>query len=371
VNPTQLRRLASILTLTLLGVSTAVAQLPPPTPPPAKPLVVVPPGLGVIEFEETLFDFGDIWDHEKVTHNYAFTNTGTETLNITEVRSTCGCTVPELTKKLYEPGESGIITVIFDPENRGGNQRKTIHVTTNSKTTPRVGLTFHAVVSKVLDIQPTIANLGRVFKNEEKGMKISILGSIPGFMAVPAKVQPKDAEMFIIEHVETLDVEVDGKMVPKSTLRISIKPGLPVGRHSVDLLIKTNDERRPEVSLRTTVTIVGDLQARPPRFALGRLDPGSEFEATLTLVNRVADPFKITKIEPSPDLKDIQITHKPAIEGQSDAYIITVRGIAPADQARILGQIIIYTDLESEARMELPIYGFVSGTTPSRSKSGG
>lgn len=368
MNPTHLRRLASVLTLTLLGVSTAVAQLPPP---PAQPAVVVPRGLGVIEFEETLFDFGDIWDHEKVTHKYAFTNTGTETLRITDLKSTCGCTVPELTKKLYEPGESGIITVIFNPENRGGNQRKTINVTTNSKTTPRVGLTFHAVVSKVLDIQPTIANLGRVFKNEEKGMKISILGSIPGFKAVPAEKQPKDAEFFVIEHIETSDVEVDGKMVPKSTLRVSIKPGLPVGRHSVDLLITTNDSRRPEVSLRTTVTIIGDLQARPPRFALGRLDPGSEFEATLTLVNRVANPFKITKIETGPDLEGIQITHKPATEGQADAYIITVRGIAPTDQARILGKIIIHTDLDSESRLELPIYGFVSGTTTTRSKTGG
>jgi len=192
---------------------------------------------------------------------------------------------------------------------------------------------------------------------------------MPGFKATPAEKQPAGSEMFVLEHVETGDVEIDGKMTPRTTLRVSINPGLPVGRHSGDLLVTTNDPRRPEVTLRATITIVGDLQARPPRFALGRLNPGAEFEATLVLVNRVADPFKITGIETGPDLKNIQITHKPVSEGQEDAYEITVRGIAPADQTRILGQIIVTTDLEAEKTMELPIYGFVSGVTPKAPKA--
>ena len=360
MNTMSLSRLTSILALLLVGVSTAVAQLPPP---PAEP-IIVPRGLGEIRFIETLHEFGDIWDHEKVTHEFGFVNVGSETLNITDVRSTCGCTVPELAKKNYQPGESGVITVIFDPKNRGGAQRKTINVTTDSRKTPNVGLTIVSNVTKVLDIQPSIANMGRVFKNEDKGIKVSILGSMPGFKATPAEKQPAGSEMFVLEHVETGDVEIDGKMTPRTTLRVSINPGLPVGRHSGDLLVTTNDPRRPEVTLRATITIVGDLQARPPRFALGRLNPGAEFEATLVLVNRVADPFKITGIETGPDLKNIQITHKPVSEGQEDAYEITVRGIAPADQTRILGQIIVTTDLEAEKTMELPIYGFVSGVTP-------
>lgn len=366
MNASSLSRLTSIFTLLLVGIGTAVAQLPPP---PAEP-IIVPRGLGEIQFVETLHAFGDIWDHEKVSHEFAFTNAGSETLTITDVRSTCGCTVPELTKKNYEPGESGIITVIFDPKNRGGNQHKTINVTTDSRKTPRVGLTITSNVAKVLDIQPTIANLGRVFKNEEKGMKVSILGSIPGFKATPAKKQPEGSEIFTIEHVETGDVDVDGKMTPRSTLRVSVKPGLPVGRHSADLLIQTTDSRRPEVTLRATITIVGDLQARPPRFALGRLTAGGEYEATVTLVNRIAEPFKITGIETGPDLEGVEVTYKPTTEGQADAYEITVRGVAPADQTRILGQIIVSTDLKAETTMELPIYGFVSGVTPTTPAAG-
>ncbi len=362
-----LSRLTSILTMMILGVTSAVAQLPPP---PAEP-VVVPRGLGEIKFESTMHDFGQIWDHEKVTRLYTFTNVGTETLTITDVRSTCGCTVPELDKKQYEPGESGKITVIFNPENRVGNQRKTINVTTDSRATPLVGLSFTAEVQKVLDIQPRLVNLGRVFKGEEKGMKINILGTIPGFKAVPAEKQPEDAQgLFFMEHVETGDVEVEGEPTPRSTLRVWIPTDLPVGRHSADLLIKTTDERRPEVTVRATVTIVGDLQARPPRFALGRLEPGKTFESTVTLVNRVADPFTITSIEQGPGLEDIKVDIKPAVEGQKDAYEIHISGVAPADQTRILGQLIVHTDLKGEETMELPVYGFVAANAAASATPG-
>lgn len=355
-----LSRLTSLLALLFVGVGTAAAQLPPP---PAEP-IAVPRGLGEIQFQKNLHDFGDIWDHEKAEHKFVFTNVGTETLVITDVRSTCGCTVPELVKKDYEPGESGEITVIFNPENRANRQRKTINVTTDSRATPRAALTITANVTKVLEVQPKIANLGRTFKGEEKGMKIHILGKIDGFKAVPAEKQSEDCDrMFLLEFVEADTVEIDGETTPRSTLRVSLKPGLPVGRHSADLLIKSNDKRREDVVIRATVTVVGDLQARPPRFALGRVKPEAEFEASLTLINRVAEPFNIVKIETSPELEGVEVQFVPVVEGQKDAYTITAKGVAPNEQTRILGNITVYTDMEGEEQFELPIYGFVAEGT--------
>lgn len=368
MHPTTLSRLTSLITLLLVGIGTAAAQLPPP---PANP-VVVPRGLGEIKFEQTLHDFGAIWDHKKVEHKFKFTNVGSETLVVTDVRSTCGCTVPELIKKEYEPGESGEITVIFNPENRVNSQRKTINVTTDSRSTPRAALTITANVTKVLDIQPRIANLGRVFKGEEKGLKITILGTSEGFKAMPADEQPADTQrMFTVEHVESGPVDINGKTTPRTTLRVSLKPGLPVGRHSADVLIKTTDERRPEVKLRATVTVVGDLQARPPRFALGRLSPNADFEAEVVLVNRVAKPFKITKIEVGPELEGVEVSFTPVIEGQLDAYKIIAKGVAPKDQTRLLGNITVYTDMAGEEQFELPIYGFVSANAQIGSRSTG
>ncbi len=48
-----------------------------------------------IKFEEEVFDFGKITQGEKVSHSFAFTNTGNKNLIISNAQGSCGCTVPE------------------------------------------------------------------------------------------------------------------------------------------------------------------------------------------------------------------------------------------------------------------------------------
>src|SRR5690242_19613412 len=62
-----------------------------------------------ITFKKNSYDFGKIKQGDKVTHEFAFTNNGTEPLIISNATATCGCTVPEYPKAPVAPGESGII----------------------------------------------------------------------------------------------------------------------------------------------------------------------------------------------------------------------------------------------------------------------
>jgi hypothetical protein len=365
VIPTALTRIVAMLTLSLVGVGAAVAQLPPPPAEQARPAGK----LGQIRFENTEHDFGSIWDHEKVESTFVFRNVGSEDLTILEMKGSCGCTVPELEKKVYAPGESGEMTVIFNPRNRQGPQHKTVTVRTDSRRTPTVRVSVKADVSKVLDMEPAIASLGRMFKNEEKGVKVHLTGSIPGFEVRPAAEQP-DIGPFNVDVVQTDTVEVNGEMRPRTTLRVWVDEGMKVGRHDGSIKIETSDERRPVVDLRAIVTVIGDLQGKPPRFALGRLGPGESFEKTITLVNRVAEPFKIKKIETEGLGLDLDISHE-SVSDHKDAYEITVRGVVPGDAQRIMGRIVVHTDMENEPTIELPLYGFVSELTPRRSPAGG
>lgn len=85
-----------------------------------------------ISFEKDTHDFGRIILGEKVTYSFKFTNTGQADLIISNVSSSCGCTVPTFTKTPLKAGEKGIISVTFDSENRKGFQHKTITVLTNT-----------------------------------------------------------------------------------------------------------------------------------------------------------------------------------------------------------------------------------------------
>lgn len=89
--------------------------------------------LPVIAFEESTFDFGTIAEGEFVKHTFQFENTGDAPLVLTNVSSTCGCTVMKnWPKEPIPPGSEGEIVVEFNSENRQGVQNKTITVVANT-----------------------------------------------------------------------------------------------------------------------------------------------------------------------------------------------------------------------------------------------
>jgi uncharacterized protein DUF1573 len=85
-----------------------------------------------ITFEETSFDFEDIYQGDKVEHTFKFENTGTQPLIITNVQTTCGCTATEWPREPVLPGESGSIKVNFDSTGKSGRQNKVISIISNA-----------------------------------------------------------------------------------------------------------------------------------------------------------------------------------------------------------------------------------------------
>lgn len=88
--------------------------------------------LPVMDFEETVHDFGKIIQGEKVSYTFKFKNTGKSDLLISKVSTSCGCTAPNYSKEPVKPGESGKIEVTFDSHNKKGFQNKTITVLANT-----------------------------------------------------------------------------------------------------------------------------------------------------------------------------------------------------------------------------------------------
>tara|TARA_R110002049_G_scaffold302258_1_gene494955 strand:+ start:7623 stop:8096 length:474 start_codon:yes stop_codon:yes gene_type:complete len=87
----------------------------------------------VLEFEETEHDFGEIEAKTPVETVFKYKNTGEAPLVITDIKSSCGCTVPQdWSKEPLASGESGQFTVKFNGS--GSNKvTKTITVTANTE----------------------------------------------------------------------------------------------------------------------------------------------------------------------------------------------------------------------------------------------
>lgn len=85
-----------------------------------------------IKFEQETYDFGVITQGEKVTYDFKFRNTGKTPLIITDAQASCGCTVPEKPEKPINPGEEGVIKVVFNSAGKMGMQNKMVTITSNA-----------------------------------------------------------------------------------------------------------------------------------------------------------------------------------------------------------------------------------------------
>lgn len=86
----------------------------------------------VFKFEKDAYDFGQIKEGEKVSHDFKFKNIGKTPLIISSATATCGCTVPEYPKEPVAPGEEGVLHVVFNSAGKPGMQHKVISITANT-----------------------------------------------------------------------------------------------------------------------------------------------------------------------------------------------------------------------------------------------
>ena len=95
-------------------------------------------GQAEIKFKQGTIDYGKIAKGSDGVRVFEFTNTGSAPLIISDVKSSCGCTVPKKPDGPVAAGETSSIQVKYDT-NRVGPIRKTITVYSNA-TEPVVAL---------------------------------------------------------------------------------------------------------------------------------------------------------------------------------------------------------------------------------------
>ena len=110
-----------------------------------------------IQFNYTTYDYGTVTKGEHDGNcEFAFKNTGTEPLILSNVQASCGCTTPSWPREPLLPGKSGVIKVHY---NMGvGTFNKQITVTSNGKTDRIVLVIKGTVKEKPAEIVPEKPN---------------------------------------------------------------------------------------------------------------------------------------------------------------------------------------------------------------------
>lgn len=97
--------------------------------------VAMAQGQAEIRFDKISHDFGKFSEKQPVVSCvFTFTNVGDAPLVVNQAIASCGCTVPEYTKKPIPPGEKGELKVTYNGTGKfPGRFKKSITVRTNAK----------------------------------------------------------------------------------------------------------------------------------------------------------------------------------------------------------------------------------------------
>lgn len=118
----------------------------------------------VITFKTTEYDFGKINEGDgRVSTIFEFKNEGMEPLVLSNVRASCGCTTPTWTKTPVEPGQTGSITVTYNPNGRPGRFSKTVTITSNaSNSTTKVYIKGEVIPKTVKPVDQYPVKMGEL-----------------------------------------------------------------------------------------------------------------------------------------------------------------------------------------------------------------
>jgi Protein of unknown function (DUF1573)/HYDIN/CFA65/VesB-like, Ig-like domain len=203
------------------------------------PAVAAAPDLVIENYK---FDFGQVYQGERVEHVYRFRNAGDVPLRIEKVRSSCGCTAALASADIIAPGEQGEVKAVFDSTRFRGRVSKTIYLYTDDPVHRETHFTLSGEVLAKLVANP--AKL--VFDNLSPGVerKATITVTNQG----QESLQLEAAKTSIAELTATLEGRT---LAPGETTRllITVLPKEGTTRFSGYVFVRGTGTRAPELRI--------------------------------------------------------------------------------------------------------------------------
>ncbi|HEX2839296.1 MAG TPA: DUF1573 domain-containing protein [Phycisphaerales bacterium] len=315
---------------------------------------------GELSFEKRKVDFGTISDESPQTTKFVFTNIGKGTLQLGQPRGSCGCTVPNLTKLSYEPGESGEIEVTFNPKGKPtGKAHTTITVTSNDPKNPTITLDIEADIRPVFRADPMMINAGQAQRGQTLTQKLSILSRKTDVVVTQAS---PSSPRLTTKVLPPQQVTENGETLTKTEIEVTVPEGATAGPLQENITVRTNDPAR-FATVYVTGEILGLIQPSPNQLNIPMLAMGQQINSTVRLTPRAGKPFKITGVMDEPVAGAMGQIFKFEVKEDTSAvpsaWMITGTGSAPNQPGRVSGEWVVSTDLPEEPTIRIRYNGFV------------
>jgi len=353
-------------------------------------------GDGYLAFETTEVDFGRLYSDEPREVAFEFVNEGTGPLEITNIQSSCGCTVvdqDDVVGRSFQPGERGVIRAVYTPQGDGVASRM-IRVSADAGAGARREATLYVKAEYVppVSLSARYTNIGSV--PAEEGAEAELF--------VDVRADEAQIESVIFEQgargMEDGDIVGTGESgvftasweeVPATEegyptrLRVLFetveRPRVGSFNESAMVTVGFTDPETGETieeearfrmvgSLRSVLELGATSQAQFIRIPTAVT--GESFALTEEVRRGDGEPFAIESIETvrvfGIDGDELDVSFGEVDGSGGTVWEVTVSGVAPLEASRFGATVRLSTDIESEGPLEIRITGAARASTESR-----
>lgn len=293
-----------------------------------------------IACDEPVYDFGTADNRTVIEHTFILKNVGDTTLEISNTRAACGCTVANVSTKTIPPGGTSELTSRLNLQGRRGQQHKTITISSNDPEKPNFVVTLAGNATASLSVIPERLMFGQLNASQE----IILPVEIQNVSETPLEILGIETENDHL-HVEQEVIE-GGKHF---RLKVKLKAGLQAGTLNSVVRVKTSSPERPVLEIPVYANIVGELLYAPQEIVLPAQAEDSALTRYIVVRAGSSGSFQITGVElPDPDMKHTILP----FGGQG--YRIQIENIVP--NASLNGSSVkILTSAASMPQIDVPL----------------
>jgi Protein of unknown function (DUF1573) len=290
-------------------------------------------------FDELSRDFGSVPHGPTLTHPFRIVNRTNATVQIANVRVSCGCTTARVLQSTLAPGQETALLVEMDTRRFIGTKSITIYVQFSQPKFDEVRLWVQANSREDVYVQPETLAFGKIKRGttDPTSATVTFLGNQN--LQVTGVSCDTNYVRLGWEQLRRSAGEVSYKVTA------SMRPDAPPGKWFTDLWIQTNNPAMPRIRVPLTVEIEAALTVSPMTVGLGEVKAGKLSERKV-IVSGVR-PFRIVSVQGT----DNELSVRDSTPESKTVHVLTVT-LQPQHPGELQWNLRVLTDLPGEEAVE-------------------
>ncbi len=326
-------KLGGLVGWLLVGAGLAAAQAPAAQAPAGPRLTL----------SQDSWNFGEVWHPQGVALTLIVKNEGNAPLELSDVRTTCGCTLVEPGRKSVPPGETTDVKVRYNSEGKQGHVESKVIIESNDPQRPKVEMNIAGEVKRAVKRTPVGGFVIRTV--DAKPGQIGTV-HLENQMPEPMKLRLSGSNL-----QDWLDMEIK-EITPGQVYDVvgTTKKDLPPGGLRGTLVFDTGLSKEEKLTVHARLTLLSRVEIVPPVIYLDPKRDTKPSERFVSLQYYGEGAFSVTQAEckvPGVQVK-LRATEAPSsgLENMTPKLTSLVRttvSLPPASAIPPEGTVIEYT----------------------------